>query len=295
MGLKNKDVKKKKKSTAVVETEVETTQDEQLEFLLPGHIWRRVDTGQLSTVLTVTNAYLSAEQQKKFPPQVVYVDAAGRHTSVEIARFLKGRVFESVNPDIEKRVEQLLEPLEQPEAVSSETPVPTLEPQAEAAPVKPTAPGVEISFESSSNQQMPELPAQELIDAFLQYEQDPDLLNGVIRHKLLFSLANLTLDQIRNAFGSPGAVYGTFRVKNDLADLNIEWEEFQGAYPVIDAQGTYASLVFLTPAQTRIVDPSAVAAQAPAAPVAPAAESESPVTFEGQAVSPVVVSADQPA
>ena len=294
MGLKNKDVKKKKKSTAVVETEVETSQDEQLEFLLPGHIWRRVDTGQLSTVLTVTNTYLNAEQQKKFPPQVVYVDAAGRHTSVEIARFLKGRVFESVNPDIEKRVEQLLEPLEQPEAVSSETPVPTPEPQAEAAPVK-TAPGVEISFESSSNQQMPELPAQELIDAFLQYEQDPDLLNGVIRHKLLFSLANLTLDQIRNAFGSPGAVYGTFRVKNDLADLNIEWEEFQGAYPVIDAQGTYASLVFLTPAQTRIVDPSAVAAQAPAAPAAPAVESESPVTFEGQAVSPVVVAADQPA
>ncbi|MNL34448.1 hypothetical protein D3C87_1564210 [compost metagenome] len=97
---------------------------------------------------------------------------------------------------------------------------------------------------------------------------------------------------MRNAFGSPGAVYGTFRVTNDIADIAVEWEEFQGAYPVIDANGTAASLVFLTPA--RVVDPSA-------APVAPTADvsTEAPVTFEGQAAAPnapaVTVSAEQTA
>ncbi len=282
----SKNVKLKKKSTAIVEQEVDT-RDERLEFLLPGHIWRRVDTGQLSTVLFVTNAYLTPEQQQKFPPQVVYVDAAGRRTSAGVERFLKGRVFESVNPDIEKRVEELLEPIPEPEAesVSSETVRPEHrdeDPAPEQAPAAPARSQVDISFESSSNQQMPDLPQQALKDAFLQYEQDPDLINGFIRHKLLFSLADLSLDQVRDAFGSPGAVYGTFRIKNDQANLNIEWDEFQGAFPIIDADGTYASLVFLTPATTKIVG------TAPTAPAeaAPAPAGDSPVTFEGQAAAP---------
>jgi hypothetical protein len=235
------------KNTAVVDTE----DDDQLAFLLPGHIWRRTETDAKVTVIAVTNTYLPPKAKKKYPPQVVYADELNRITSVPVDRFLDGRVFENVNPDVEKRVEQLFTPFEAEASISSDAPISQL-PYAVAVESP-----VEISFESSSNQQMPELPAGQLVEAFQQYEQDPDLINGFIRHKLLFSMRELTLADFRAAFGNPGAVYGTIHIKSDNVDTNIEWDEFHGAYPVVSHEGTSAVLVFLTAASTVAADTAA--------------------------------------
>lgn len=240
----------------------ETIDQDVLDLLAPGHVWKHTKNGRESTVLAITNTYIPEHLQVDgLQPTVVYLDFKGRPTSMYLTDFVAKRGFSHVEPGYEHRAIELLSfnPADEEEH-DGEINI-DLEEQAinnavaeitEAEDRRVTASFSEpeeviheIRFLSRSG--TPEIDSDRLAAAFEQYEQDPMVAQGQIRHKVLFSLEDLTMAEIRDAFNSGGPIYDMFFI----GKVVVDWQEFHGVYPVLDPSASWASAVFVSPLEVR--------------------------------------------
>lgn len=196
--------------------------------VVPGSVWLRTD-GAKARVIAVTNLSLSAEQQKKYVPHVVYVGQSGKVFSRPLKDFA-GYFPTWIGFDraAEKTIESLVTPLNapkrEPEAVpenaedteidmsleapvvspAREKPVVQVREKSALAVVastgdyndlvnRPAPPPVLLraAFQLGNNDQLktPLVTADQLSNAIRVYSQVPDEHLGLVVHKLSFELS----------------------------------------------------------------------------------------------------------
>lgn len=238
--------------------------DKKLAALLePGTVWVRPDSGKKVTVLFVLNTSLKGENARKFPVQVSYIDEKGNYLAVPVDRFVEDREYYMINPLVNSRLEHLLDAEEVKETEAPAEVDLNEETTEEADPEQETDVGPEdvealpppflfAQFRSSSDTEMPVVDPLTLGANIMQYEQDPHIdpvIPGLsrLRHKLVVALVDgLTIQTLNDSF-SPPFENAPFYKEFSINGITVDWDEYQGAYPVIANDGTFASVVFTTP------------------------------------------------
>lgn len=79
----------------------------ELTFLAPAHVWIKED-GSQSIVLFLTNENLPEKVLAVYPQQVIYLNEEGAVLSQPVEKFCSDRKFLNVDPEIERKVNELL-------------------------------------------------------------------------------------------------------------------------------------------------------------------------------------------
>lgn len=92
-----------------------------INLLTPGTVWARTRQGKTryTTVVNVTNTHLTGKMLEQNPPQVIFVDAQGRWSSMDAARFMRTRTLEDTNHLVLANVEELFSSKAATQEVSS--------------------------------------------------------------------------------------------------------------------------------------------------------------------------------
>lgn len=245
--------------------------EELFSLLDAGHVWRKTDTGRQSTVLFVANRDLKGKAAKANPPVVTYLSDDGKLIAVSVEQYVDGREYFSIDTNIQNRVLALFsqeqeqpKPVavdEEPDDVVADPTDDTVEGDADEEPTLEdvdnlSEPGLFAQF-FSAGEGTPTIDAITLAGNIVQYEQDPninfaDLSLSVVRHKLVIALKDdITIDTLNASFNhASGAFYAEFAINGIL----VNWESYQGAYPVIAPDGMFASIVFTTSLYGSVLD-----------------------------------------
>jgi hypothetical protein len=223
------------------------------EYLQGGYIWRRKDTGRLSTVLHVANTELRGIAAQEHPPLVVYLDDKGKINAILLESYVEAREYDGVNTQLANALRIALGEHLEPyvNALTQEEIQETVEPELDPTPEYKSELSAEFFVRSLTDEYPLEplsLNVEELAASILQYEQDPYVdpekpQNAKIRHKVVVALNHFTMEALDKAFNISGGLYiDSFKIN----DYYVDWEEYHGTFPVISPEGVFASVVFTT-------------------------------------------------
>jgi hypothetical protein len=253
------------------------TNDEIKDLLTPGSVWLRRDGAQIK-VLFYTNQSLTSKQQEKFVPQIVYADADARVLSRDLESFSGMYTFLNIDPDLEKRVENLIvfkasdyltvdDPEEEIQIVDDEeeTGKPAdAEPAVQKPPVekpvvhvhKPTVPvlgstgetrllTVDFKISAEAGLSMPKLSASDLTNACRVYTREPDDHYRMTVHRLAFKRSDIvTVESLKEAF-HPSKTVNTvdaFRVRTQFDQEVFVWDSWLGIFPEYSVSGLFLTV-----------------------------------------------------
>lgn len=279
---------------------IDSNENNPIDFLQPGHVWKHERNGREVTVLAVSNLHIEDERTlEQYPQQVVFLDSQGRVTTSDVERFLARRSFVNVDPKVEDWITS--GPQEEDEETAEDDRLMSLADDAE--PLPPL-----IEFISSHEAVVPRVTSVQLAAAFINYSQEPHAIANELRHKLLFNLDLLDNDEIDNAFGGD-VRYSKFLLNGDT---EIEWSTYLGVYPHLNEDGNWYGIVYFatplvpeaeiekkpepkTPAKTAAKKAPAKTAAKPAAakPVANTAVADALKKATEQANTPTETTGDQ--
>ncbi|QBQ74611.1 hypothetical protein BcepSauron_231 [Burkholderia phage BcepSauron] len=253
---------------------------ENIDFLTPGSVWLREADGSVAKFLMLTNTSLKKKTQEQHPPQVIYVDAQGNFYNRRVEDFFKVYTFHSVDGDLERRLESLiqfneadLEHVHDPEDEPvSEVADALINEVVDEVPGELSAPAFVEQFATDPSRslnvyfglikkedtRMPVLSAADLNDALVHYSQNPNQEYGITEHRLMFSLGGpVTIESLTEAFHPSLEVstYDWFDVHANEKSEAIVWESWIGVYPEYSIRGLYATVIVGVP------DASATAAE----------------------------------
>jgi hypothetical protein len=245
-----------------------------LEMMTPGSIWTR-DNGKQRRFLFVANESLPTTYHKEYPPVVVYADENDNIMAVSIEAFLAKCKFFNVDPELETRLQNLLQlpkeetfdlggggeddgddllvadddaPDEMKETILSDDDSPFATGLQED-----TGTGNMIDFYSEATGLPVVISAHALSAAIEGYVQAPLVSEKKIQHTLLFRPAfGITMDSLTASFTpaniETNVVYA-FRVNSKDGTLDIDWDTFLGVYPMVRGGQTFYQVIFTTDAQ----------------------------------------------
>jgi hypothetical protein len=249
------------------------TNDEIKDLLTPGSVWLRRDGAQIK-VLFYTNQSLTSKQQEKFVPQVVYADADARVLSRDLDSFGGMYTFLNIDPDLEKRVENLIvfkasdyltvdDPEDEIQIVDDEEDQQKPDDAAEAPtpkekpvvlvhkPVLSASTGekrlltVDFKISAESGLAMPKLSAADLTNACHVYTREPDEHYRMTVHRLAFKRSEtVTVDSLKEAFHPSKSVntVDAFRVRTQFDQEIFVWDSWLGIFPEYSVSGLFLTV-----------------------------------------------------
>lgn len=255
--------------------------EEVKDLATPGSVWLRTDGAQVK-VIFLTNLSLNPQQQQKYPPQVIYADANGKIFSRTPESFATIYTFLNVDPDLEKRVGNLIvfkatdyltvddpeddeeaivlvddeddgvpaapkEPVVKPTVqVRQSTAQKTVEPKPVQAASKLSR-ELRVDFKLSDNEGYtnPALTVNDLAEAIKVYTRQPDEQYNVTVHRLSFALSEkVTMESLKEIF-HPSPTVNTidaFRVRTAFGSEIFVWDTWIGIYPEYSVTGLFATV-----------------------------------------------------
>lgn len=256
------------KSTPDTEVESLHYQIADLDDLTPGSVFVRAD-GSKRYVLFLANATLRGRKAEKFPQRVVFSNENGDVFDMTVNDFFRGTKFYNVEPDLERRLENLLvlvpsEAGTLDEAVAATLTLTTDDEQVdfgtddeqvvasltavdesdsdlnEVLGDEPVHPGPALAFISAEGAKPP-VPAEVLAALVTSYQQEPRFADKQVIHKITFGLpANISAEAIKQCFGLDGAEFTAY----PLFELNaddfgseariVDWSDIIGGFRQYD-------------------------------------------------------------
>lgn len=299
------------------------------EFLEPAHVFTRED-GRSTRLLFLTNMALPAKLRKKHPPQVVYADENNNVLSCDIDRFLAGRQFVNVDPELEQRLNSLLtgsgSTMDDDDEDTLDLDDDALTVEDDEEEEEPDGPFVDDDKEEAEAPAVDEvfgteesttpivqfvaqnelpyvLDPEYLASLVSSYQETPNLNDGSIQHTLFVRAApGITKEKLYASF-SP-----THEALNNVLAFNvmlagqltsIDWDNFAGVYSCVFYESEMFQVVFVESAEARAQKSlAAVEAVAAATETVEAVEAEevvhaAPVVAEVTSSSTVTLAAPQ--
>ncbi len=232
---------------------VEETQDmdEALDLLTPGSVWIRPGKDRPAIVLTVANSHLDDDRQEKYPVTITYLDYQDQVCAVTAQAFVNGREFDHVHPAIESLMMRVLLSPDEDEDVEDQE---EEEEESEDKEVEDLADSEDLTIQSSIEAEFTAtgegkfaISSDELEECLLQFEQEPDLEDQLLRSTLVFSLTShdhVNTETLGEVFSNPDASYESFTIQG----IQVAWTTFLGVYPLVEADGEIsAKLIFTSP------------------------------------------------
>lgn len=247
-----------------------------LEMMTPGSVWTR-DNGKQRRFLFVANESLPTSYHKEYPPVVIYADENDNIMAVSIEAFLAKCKFFNVDPELETRLQNLLQlPKEEtfdlggdsdddgddllvadgdaPDEMKQSLFAEDGESQfATGLQDEDLGTGNMIDFYSEAMGLPVIITAQALSAAVEGYVQAPLVSEKKIQHTLLFRPTfGITTESLTASFTpaniEANVVYA-FRVNSKDGTLDIDWDTFLGVYPMVRGSQTFYQVIFTTDAQ----------------------------------------------
>lgn len=184
-----------------------------LVLLTPGSVWLKGDSKKVS-VLMVTNTTLPERLQKKFPPQVVYVNEEGNYYNRSVENFFEIHQFYNINPELESRLENLIVfdmDNSSDEDLDAEIPEEEGEEEEDDQPVQVFSMDgngvVENSSESDESNEVQAKAKKQTLAEYLAYGDDSDESASNSRKSIDFAFSQglqpaINADDLRNSFVS---------------------------------------------------------------------------------------------
>lgn len=181
---------------------------DQLDLLTPGSVWKKNANGRLSKVLHITNTALPERVQKQHPPQVIYADDTGAVYNSGLVDFFSRYAFHNIDPELEQRLDNLLQFADDDEddddeevvATSSDDSAPLALTKPEAEPNAPTKRALAESTEiiGRRTKTLAEQLEEQLLEADASDENKPGEL-GIDFIMSAGENTRLTAEQLKNA------------------------------------------------------------------------------------------------